>query len=365
MTTPNPFAQKVSKDPLGLLRDLLYRRDAPEGRDTDRKVCHVLGRLQEREEAVFHIAHDYVHGHWQDAPWMRHRFTGGDKPVGWQLWDRLRMQMEAVPKKPCKICKGSGEVIDKLGGFMAQVRGCKDCKGTGVEIPPMLVWRTPLTTRSALQARGPDWEAMLTEEDGFADLPQVDISWYSALRSCNRLSEAFGFIEVYVDPDEDAEESEPVRLEDANGFRLPTVARWEHFAGEVPSTSIRCEADDCDEGWDTRRDRPCGWCDHKGRLESSELDRCAWHAGNSDGRVHPVGQKAPNFAGLYDCWGNVWEWCWGTFEGSYPGLNYHHVCGGSVRLSARQIATMDPHRRGERADWDIGLRPVLPLETIQ
>jgi len=352
MTTPNPFAQKVSKDPLGLLRDLLYRRDAPEGRDTDRKVCHVLGRLQEREEAVFHIAHDYVHGHWQDAPWMRHRFTGGDKPVGWQLWDRLRMQMEAVPKKPCKICKGSGEVIDKLGGFMAQVRGCKDCKGTGVEIPPMLVWRTPVTNQDRSVIYG---DACLKETE---QEPATGISWRKALSICNSLSKSHGIDACYAFAG-----NNPVAT--SKGFRLPTVARWEHFAGEVPSTSIRCEADDCDEGWDTRRDRPCGWCDHKGRLESSELDRCAWHAGNSDGRVHPVGQKAPNFAGLYDCWGNVWEWCWGTFEGSYPGLNYHHVCGGSVRLSARQIATMDPHRRGERADWDIGLRPVLPLETIQ
>ena len=38
-------------------------------------------------------------------------------------------------------------------------------------------------------------------------------------------------------------------------------------------------------------------------------DEVAWHAGNSDGTTHPVGQKKPNAWGLYDTLGNVWECC--------------------------------------------------------
>lgn len=33
-----------------------------------------------------------------------------------------------------------------------------------------------------------------------------------------------------------------------------------------------------------------------------------WYKDNSDGKLHPVGQKKPNQLGLYDMYGNVWEW---------------------------------------------------------
>ncbi len=35
------------------------------------------------------------------------------------------------------------------------------------------------------------------------------------------------------------------------------------------------------------------------------------------GETHPVGHKRPSPAGLYDIYGNVWEWCSDRF-GDYP-----------------------------------------------
>jgi formylglycine-generating enzyme required for sulfatase activity len=43
----------------------------------------------------------------------------------------------------------------------------------------------------------------------------------------------------------------------------------------------------------------------------------AWFAGNAEGKTHPVGQKQANAFGLYDVYGNVWEWVEDCYEESY------------------------------------------------
>jgi formylglycine-generating enzyme required for sulfatase activity len=79
-------------------------------------------------------------------------------------------------------------------------------------------------------------------------------------------------------------------LNDGYAYRLPSEAEWEYA----------CRAGE--EG-DYVRD----------------LDKMAWHSANSYKMTHRVGQTKPNAFGLYDMFGNVWEWCEDNARPNYEG----------------------------------------------
>ena len=133
--------------------------------------------------------------------------------------------------------------------------------------------------------------------------PVETISWWDTLEFCNKLSEKYGLIPVYnIDKKRgiltinqiDGKISFPDKADfsKTEGFRLPTEIEWEWFAigGKLANKDEKI-------------------------LNANKMEEEAWYYKNSGGRTNNVGLKKPNQLGIYDCIGNVWEWCYDTTEG--------------------------------------------------
>jgi len=135
--------------------------------------------------------------------------------------------------------------------------------------------------------------------------PVEKVSWWNAIKFCNEMSKKYKLEPVYNITYDDFDkpilkinqigessvEPDKADFRKTEGFRLPTEVEWEWFArgGEVAIQD--------------------GTFDKK-YSGSDNPDKVAWHNGNSEEETHEVGTKNPNQLGLYDCSGNVWEWCY-------------------------------------------------------
>ncbi len=120
-------------------------------------------------------------------------------------------------------------------------------------------------------------------------LPVTCVTWYDAVRFCNRLSELEGLMPAYT-----FESASTVTWNFmSNGYRLPTEAEWE-YAARAGQATIYAGSDNPDE--------------------------VGWYIGNSEWRVRAVASLRPNAWGMYDMSGNVREWVWDWY-GPYPQSN--------------------------------------------
>jgi formylglycine-generating enzyme required for sulfatase activity len=125
------------------------------------------------------------------------------------------------------------------------------------------------------EVTGAQWQAVMGENPSWYPGDQLPVNKVSRVECqdyCQRLSERVG-----------------------RTVRLPTEAEWEYAcrAGSTTAFSFGPSHDD--------------------------LGTYGWYTENSRREPNPVGEKAPNPWGLYDIYGNVWEWCEDRYHPSYEG----------------------------------------------
>ena len=194
--------------------------------------------------------------------------------------------------------------------------------------------------------------------------PVENVSWLLALIYCNILSEKYGLKPVY--DFSTFHENQSIKINQlggksvypniadfkkTEGFRLPTEVEWEWFArgGEIAMQD--------------------GTFNYK-YSGSNNLNEVAWHYDNSGKETHDVGTKKPNQLGLYDCSGNVWEWCYDTANYGYipektPYI-YDEVClkkrvKGNSWYSSPNACGLRPVNREDSNGKDFGFRIVRTI----
>ena len=165
-----------------------------------------------------------------------------------------------------------------------------------------------LAANPRLQMRYPDatkdphrGSAVMMSHSPEDDCPQIAITWYEAAQYCNWLSEREGIPKSeWVYPvnlnDIKSGMTLPANYLHRTGYRLLTEAEWE-YAARAGATTSRFYGDTED-----LLDQYAVYAKNPPRKKGDPNDP------NDPQRTARVGSLKPNDFGIFDIYGNVWEW---------------------------------------------------------
>ena len=146
----------------------------------------------------------------------------------------------------------------------------------------LLVGESEVTVGLWQQIKGEDKEDVCG-----AACPKSNINWLQALEFANQMSMLEGLGQCYRKGSDASAVDSIEMVSDCTGYRLPTDEEWMQFSS---------------------RDTSMPYAD------SETTDAVAWVRDNSNVERHHVCELQRNGYKLCDITGNVWEWCWDTFE---------------------------------------------------